>query len=89
MRVRSREGRERTRTDGWPSHRLPFALGCGFSVNKSSPKYELDGDADKGRMDESSVLARLCEDGVDADEGKVWSDDRCIDWTHLENMEAS
>lgn len=86
MRARSRERRERTRTDGWPSHSLPFALGCGFSVNTVSPKYERVGDADMGRMDESSVLARLWVDGVG---GKLWSDDKCKDWVHLESMDTS
>lgn len=56
-------------------------------MNTVSPKYERVGDADMGRIDESSVLARLWVDGVD---GKLWSDDdRWRDWVHLESMEAS
>ena len=53
-----------------------------------SPKYERVGDADKGSMDESSVLARLCrgEEGVD---GKLWSEERWRPCVHLENMEAN
>ncbi len=72
----SREQFGRTRTDGCPSHRRAFTFAGGFSGNETSPKYECVGDADMGRIDESSVLARLCS-GVDGVEGKLESVDRC------------
>ena len=76
------------RTDGCPSHSLPFAFVWGFSGNARSPKYARVGDAESGSMEESSVLARLCsgEDGV---EGKLWSGEACSACVHVVNMDAS
>ena len=76
------------RTDGCPSHSLPFAFVWGFSGNARSPKYARVGEAERGRMEESSVLARLCsgEDGVD---GKFCSGLKCNDCVHLVNIDAN
>ena len=75
-------------TDGCPSHGRAFNFVWNFSENETSPKYERVGDADIGRMDESSVFARLWR-GVDGVEGKFKSADTHNEWFHRESMDAS
>ena len=79
------------RTDGCPSHRraaFARAFVCGFSdAAERSSKNARVGDADRGRMEESSVLARLCS-GDDGVEGKL-SGEACSACVSETNMDAS